>query len=132
MLAHLGLFLMWQPLWRHDLRIGIRSSLTFVAVGAILTVWLDWWSISFWLVLLMGMVGGRVSVRPAERAAYMIVLLFLICELLIGVVPPMFAVRTLSTVVTASFSYGLLIIPVPIARWAYTVASKPRTLLIRA
>ena len=93
MLAHLGLFLIWQPLWRRDLRLRWRNALTFILATGVFTLWLDWWPVGFWLVLLIGIVGGRVNERPADRAASMITLLFLVCELLIGVVPSMFSVR---------------------------------------
>ncbi|HSS66656.1 MAG TPA: hypothetical protein VLS27_19660, partial [Gammaproteobacteria bacterium] len=32
MLAHLGLFLLWQPMWSRDRRLGIQGTLVFVLV----------------------------------------------------------------------------------------------------
>ena len=80
MLAHLGLFLIWQPLWRRDERLTPAAALTFVALTIGFVAWLNWWTTAFWVLLLTGLVGGRRSTTRADRYAHMIALLFLVIQ----------------------------------------------------
>ena len=93
MLAHLGLFLMWQPLWNSELRLKWSSGLVFVLAAIAFVVWLDWWLMTFWLLMLTGIVGGRMTLGRTDRIAHLGTLLFLIIELLIACVPMMFDVK---------------------------------------
>ena len=111
MLAHLGIFLIWQPMWSREQRLDWDRLLIFSLVIVAFGVWLNWWLIAFWLVLLIGLVGGRVNIRRADRTAYMIAGLFLVFELLIGVVPPMFAVSAFSPELARPLGYALLAFP---------------------
>lgn len=111
MLAHLGLFLIWQPVWRKDERLALLGSLVFILATAAFVLWLNWWLMAFWLLLLTGVVGGRITRGGTEHYAYLFTLLFLVCELLIGCIPPMFDVHSLSSEVSNLFKYGLLVLP---------------------
>ncbi len=93
MLAHLGLFLLWQPLWQKDRRVDSRSALAFLVLTFAVVYWLNWWFIFLWLVLLIGLIGGRVFVESRERYASLLALAVVICELLIGCLTPMFGIR---------------------------------------
>src|SRR5665647_1580005 len=62
LLAHLGLFLLWQPLWRGEHEVG-RGAFAFIILAALVAIfWLSWWAIAFWLTGLFGLVGARVFV----------------------------------------------------------------------
>ncbi len=111
LLAHLGLFLIWQPVWRRDQRLEWRGSLNLILPTLGFIYWLNWSLVSFWVLLLIGIVGGRVTVVRAERNAYMIALIFLVSELLIGCLPAMFSIYSLATEVQVLFGYGLFILP---------------------
>ena len=92
LLAHLGLFLLWQPLWRGEHEVGYRG-LIFIALAAALAVfWLSWWAIAFWLTGLFGLVGSRVfSFRDRwTRLLYLSVMAYLLAVLLLWVVPHLF------------------------------------------
>ena len=52
MLAHLGLFLLWQPLWNSELRLKWSSGLIFLLAAIAFVVWLNWWLMTFWLLSL--------------------------------------------------------------------------------
>ena len=111
MLAHLGLFLMWQPLWNSELRLKWSSGLIFVLAAVAFVVWLDWWLMTFWVLMLTGIVGGRMTMGRADRMAHLVALLFLITELLIACVPMMFDVKQPKG--TFQFlGYGLLLLPI--------------------
>ncbi len=111
LLAHLGLFLIWQPVWRRDQRLEWQGSLNLILPTLAFIYWLNWPLVTFWVLLLTGIVGGRVTAARAERNAYMIALIFLVSELLIGCLPPMFSIYSLATEVQVFFGYALFVLP---------------------
>jgi signal transduction histidine kinase len=111
-LAHLGLFLLWQPLWSRDRRLELPAAGVFIAVAVAFVAFLSWGLMTFWLLLLTGFVGGRVTVGARERSAYLIGLVFVVSEVLIGCIPPMFHVQSLSGEFQQMFRFGLLAVPV--------------------
>jgi signal transduction histidine kinase len=92
LLAHLGLFLLWQPLWRGESRVG-TGALAFIAItaGAAL-FWLSWWTVAFWLTGLFGLVGARIFVfqNRLARWLYLTVMIYLLAVLLLWVLPNLF------------------------------------------
>jgi signal transduction histidine kinase len=84
MLAHLGLFLIWQPVWRADEKLRWYNGLIFILLTLAFVSWLNPWLIYGWLILLIGFVGGRVLTDKHERTTYMVVLFFLVLELLLS------------------------------------------------
>jgi signal transduction histidine kinase len=110
-LAHLGLFLIWQPIWSRRLRLSWSGAAIFLPAMAAFILWLNWWVMSFWLLLLIGLIGGRITVGRAERYAYLMALLFLVSDLFLGSIPRMFAVTSLGSEVKTLFGYGLLLVP---------------------
>ena len=67
MLAHLGLFLLWQPLWSRERRLDLVSGVIAVVGVAVFIYWLNWVLVTFWLLLLTGFVGvgGGFLIVPA-------------------------------------------------------------------
>lgn len=89
MMVHYGLFLLWQPIWRGEQRLGWLAGLLFVACGGFLLLWLSWWLLAIWLAGLIGLLGGRVfsSRARGERWAYLVAVGYLLTMLLIWVEP---------------------------------------------
>src|SRR3977135_4275331 len=93
MLAHFGLFMLWQPFMRGEHR------LTSVQVAAIATIalgtlyFLNWWLLALWVSILAGIVGGKVFLFQARwlRRFYLVVLLYVVSLLLIWIVPNPFS-----------------------------------------
>ncbi len=110
LLIHFGMFLIWQPILKENQDITWAKSLLFIAFTLILVYWVNWISITLWLVLLIGFVGGRVTTRRHERNVYMFVMAFLIFELLISVVPQMFSLSLNKTIYNA-YLIGMPFIP---------------------
>jgi hypothetical protein len=110
MLAHLGLFLLWQPVWHSDQKLQWYNSLLFVLLTIAFVAWINWWLVAGWLILLTGFVGGRIAVQIGERAVYILVLIFLISELIITCAINLFPVR-ISVYVVDSFETLHLILP---------------------
>ena len=96
LLAHLGLFLLWQPLWRGERQVG-RGGLAFIIMASVVAVfWLNWWVIAFWLTGLFGLVGARVFAFRDRwtRLLYLSVMAYLLAALLLWVVPHLFVAQT--------------------------------------
>jgi signal transduction histidine kinase len=96
LLAHLGLFLLWQPLWRGEREVG-RGALAFIILASIVAMfWLSWWAVAFWLTGLFGLVGARVFVFRDRwsRLLYLSLIVYLLAVLLFWVVPNMFSAQS--------------------------------------
>jgi signal transduction histidine kinase len=96
LLAHLGLFLLWQPLWRGEHEVG-RGALAFIIVASVVAMfWLSWWAIAFWLTGLFGLVGARVFVFRDRwsRLLYLSLIVYLLAVLLLWVVPNIFKAQS--------------------------------------
>lgn len=87
MLSHLGMFLIWQPVWRSDERLSIDNTLLFFIFTLAFTYWLNYWLLFAWLILLIGFISGRVAFDKNERISLLIALSFLVLQLLFGCVP---------------------------------------------
>lgn len=95
-LAHLGIFLIWQPLWRGEREVG-RGALAFIILAAAVAMfWLNWWVVAFWLTGLFGLVGGRVLAFRTRwaRLLNLAVMAYLLAVLLLWAVPHLFAVQS--------------------------------------
>ena len=110
LLVHFGMFIIWQPVLKGDRQISWGRSLLFLAFTFAMVYWINWISITIWLVLLIGFVGGRVTTRRFERNVYMLVMAFLIFELLISAIPQMFSLQ-LNKTVFSIFQIGLPLLP---------------------
>ncbi len=93
MLSHLGLFLLWQPVWRGDEKLSIENTILFIVFTLALTIWLNLWLLFAWLILLIGFIGGRVTLDNNERFIYVTALGFLVLELLFACVPDLANVK---------------------------------------
>jgi hypothetical protein len=89
LLAHLGLLLLWQPFLRAEQRVSPTQGLilSLVAVGLMLR--LDWWLLAFWVVIIAGLVGGKVYQHHAkwQRRGYLVMLAYLLALLAIVILP---------------------------------------------
>lgn len=109
-LAHIGLFLIWQPIWRGDQRLNWQNTLVFVILMGGFIIWLDWWLLTGWLILLIGLTGGRLPQSSQERNINLIILFFLFIELLIGCASHLFTIR-LDPLLISLFNSGLFLLP---------------------
>ncbi|HZO04003.1 MAG TPA: ATP-binding protein [Burkholderiales bacterium] len=90
LLAHLGLLLLWQPFLRADeQRVSLVQGLIIALAASAVMLWLDWWLLAFWVVVLAGLVGGKVYQQHArwQRRCYLVVLFYLLALLAIAILP---------------------------------------------
>lgn len=109
LLAHLGLLLLWQPFLRGEQRVSLTQGviLALVATGVMLR--LDWWFLAFWVVVLAGLVGGKVYQQHArwQRRAYLVVLAYLLALLAVAILPEIAPRREIDADVRAYAEYVL-------------------------
>ena len=89
LLAHLGLLLLWQPLKRAEERLSAIQGTVVLLVAVVVVLRLDWWLLAFWVVVLAGLVGGKVFQQHAkwQRRCYLVVLAYLLALLAIAILP---------------------------------------------
>jgi hypothetical protein len=121
LLTHLGLFLLWQPLWRGEHEVSLGSSIAIVCASGIGLFWLNWWMLAFWVSGLFALVGGRVFAFRARwtRVLYLAVMAYLLATLLFWVAPHLFELRDITESVEKLMGValpvllaGMLLLPV--------------------
>jgi signal transduction histidine kinase len=109
LLAHLGLLLLWQPFLRAEQRVSLTQGaiLALLAVGVMLA--LDWWLLAFWVVVLAGLVGGKVYQQDArwQRRCYLVVLVYLLALLAIVILPEIAPMREIAPEIRAGAEFML-------------------------
>jgi len=109
LLVHLGLFLLWQPLWRGESQLRLSGAAFIIAMSLSALFWLNWWILAFWESVLFALVGGRVFSFYArwQRRYYLLVMAYLLAILLLEVAPRLFGLPTLGEVIDTIMAYGL-------------------------
>jgi signal transduction histidine kinase len=116
LLAHFGLFLAWQPVWRGERNIESRYAVLVVVVGFVFSAWNNWWLMAVWLAVLFGLIGGSVPgiADRRQRTVSMLAALYLLSVLLIWVVPHLFVGQVFEGALTFLVQYGLPVLPLAI------------------
>ena len=116
LLAHYGLFLLWQPFWGGDKNLNAASAALVLLGGASLVTWGSWWPVALWLAVLIGLVGGNVSAVQSKRQRwiYLLAVFYLLAALLLWVVPHVFRTLQRGILGTYLIPYGLAVLPVAI------------------
>ncbi len=128
LLAHLGLFLIWQPLWRGERNVEPRYAFLVVIVGFLLAAWSNWWLMAVWLAVLFGLIGGSVPgiTERRQRLVSLLAAIYLLSMLLIWVVPHLFIGQSLEDALVLLVQYGLPLLPLAIV---LTRVEAPRSVL---
>ena len=89
MMAHLGLFLVWQPFIQAGQRLKVSEVILIVLITVGILAFLNWWMLGLWVVVLAGIVGGKVFLFQARwlRGFYLTVFSYLVALLLLWIVP---------------------------------------------
>ncbi|MDW8467841.1 MAG: hypothetical protein RML56_01315 [Burkholderiales bacterium] len=82
-----------------------------------MTFWLDSWLLVFWIVVLAGLVGGKVFLQPArwQRRWHLLVLVYLLALLAVLALPEIAPGREISREVRSAAELGLPLLFVPLA-----------------
>ena len=117
LLAHLGLLLLWQPFLRGEHQVSLTQGV-FIGLGAVaVMLWAGWWLLAFWVVVLAGLVGGKVFLHQArwQRRCYLVVLVYLLALLAILILPEIAPRREVSSEIRTAAEYGLPLLLVALA-----------------
>ena len=109
LLAHLGLLLLWQPFLRAEQRISATQGAILALVASAVMLRLDWWFLAFWVVVLAGLVGGKVYQQHArwQRRCYLVVLAYLLALLAVAILPEIAPRREMDADIRAYAEYVL-------------------------
>src|SRR5688572_8800282 len=109
LLAHLGLLLLWQPFLRAEQRVSPTQGVILALLASGVMLWLDWWLLAFWVVVLAGLVGGKVYQHHArwQRRCYLVVLVYLLALLAIAILPEIAPRREIDAEIRAYAEYLL-------------------------
>jgi signal transduction histidine kinase len=86
-LLHIGLFLFWQPFIGH--RTQIKTRPTIILILAILgIIYLGGgWAQTIWIVFLIGILSSYRLQNLAEKAVFLVLIIYLLIELFTGLIP---------------------------------------------
>jgi hypothetical protein len=92
LLAHLGLFLLWQPLWRGESKLRPGNIFLIGSASLVALLWLNWWLLAFWVSGLFSLVGGRAFTFHTrwQRWRYLLAMAYLLAVLLLWITPHLF------------------------------------------
>jgi signal transduction histidine kinase len=92
LISHIGLFLLWQPLWRGESNLRPGSIIFIAGASLVAVLWLNWWVLAFWVTGLFSLVGGRVFGFHArwQRWRYLLAMAYLLAVLLFWITPHLF------------------------------------------
>ena len=109
MMAHLGLFLVWQPFIQAGQRLKVSEVVLIVLIAIGILAFLNWWMLGLWVVVLAGIVGGKVFLFQARwlRGFYLTVFSYLVALLLLWIVPSGFPNTRPDEVMHLLVLYGL-------------------------
>ncbi len=109
MVAHVGLFIMWQPFMQGQQRLTAVETVGVALISLAILFLLSWWMLGLWVAVLAGVVGGKVFLFRARwlRLFYLLVLLYLVTLLLVWIVPSGFSTLAGQPEFQALTYYGL-------------------------
>ncbi|MCB1963254.1 MAG: hypothetical protein KDF24_08815 [Rhodocyclaceae bacterium] len=95
LLAHLGMFLMWQPVVRGAYRLGWRDVLFMSMAVVLFVVGMSWGGMAIWMMVLAGVVGGGAFIEHLRRARlpYQLAVAYLVSSLFMLVLPEVVPIK---------------------------------------
>jgi hypothetical protein len=120
LLVHFGLFLMWQPFYAAEREMEPLSIVLLVAITVITLYFLAPWMIVTWLLVLLGILGGRVFTIQASRRNrfYLLAFAYVLALLLLWVVPTLIlGIREMPAQAAAFTRLALPLMLLALALW---------------
>lgn len=116
-LAHYGVFLLWQPFFNGLHRLSKSRALGVLAVGGVLAALNSLWAAALWTVLLAGLMAGvAVGLRSAqERTGMWLGVLYLLLLLFLWLLPQGFGLPMRGARHVSLWRDSLLILPLLMA-----------------
>jgi signal transduction histidine kinase len=118
LLVHFGLFLLWQPFFAAEKELEVFSVILLFAITAATLYYVSGWLVAGWLILLLGILGGRVfTIQAALRNRfYLVAFAYVLTMMLLWTVPVMIL--------------GGRLLPAPVEQFATTILPFSLALLV--
>jgi signal transduction histidine kinase len=89
LLVHFGVFLAWQPFFAAERELDVGAVVLLLAITGVTLWFLAGWMLVTWVVLLLGVLGGRVFTARGEQGNrfYLVAFAYLVAILLLWAVP---------------------------------------------
>lgn len=109
LLAHLGLLLLWQPFVRAEEQVSPAHGFVLALGAFAVMLRLDWWLLAFWVVILAGLVGGKVYQHTArwQRRCYLTVFIYLVSLLAVVILPQIAPRQEIALEIRRAAEYAL-------------------------
>jgi len=109
LLAHLGLFMLWQPLWRSEAQLSRGNAALIFLLSLSALFLLNWWVLAFWVSGLFALVGGGVFSFHSrwQRAFYLLLMAYLLAVLLLYIAPHLFGLPEFQEITNNLLEIGL-------------------------
>jgi signal transduction histidine kinase len=110
LLVHFGFFLLWQPFIAADRELEVFSGVLLLVITAVTIYFLAGWMIVAWLMILLGILGGRVfTAQAAQRNRfYLVAFAYVVAVLLLRAVPALLLSEPSIPEPVAQFSFVFL------------------------
>lgn len=115
LICHFMLMILWQPLWGRREPLNPKDMLLLSMAIITFIIFVNNWLIAIWQIMLIGLLGGRDLVKPKDRFANMLAIIFLVINLFIinfyQLVLPENSISYWGEIDDFYIKYGLLLIP---------------------
>lgn len=110
LVAHIGLFILWQPFVQAEQRLNYRHFAVVLALVGAAIIWLTWGTLAIWVMFIAGIIGGKVFFFGARwsKVFYLIALAYLVTILVTFIIPHLIPDQSANREVFAALaSYAL-------------------------
>lgn len=109
MVAHFGLFMLWQPFLRAQQQLRVAQAVVIALVALALVVFFDWAVLGLWVALLAAVIGGKVFLFRArwQRLFHLATFFYLATLFLVWIVPNGFGMGMVEPALATLVRYGL-------------------------
>ncbi len=108
LIIHFGLFLLWQPVLKQQQTFSLKDLAILLAFLAGFLIWFNLWTATFWMLLLMSLLTGRIFARGLKRASYGLAVVILFMQITLIITPELFNLVVLGTTVSNAVQGSLI------------------------
>ena len=108
LIIHFGFFLLWQPILAQQESFSFRNLLVLTVFLAGFLIWFNLWVATFWILLLMSLLTGRIFARGLRRAIYGVAVIILFLEITLVITPHLFQLKALGPELETVLQSGMI------------------------
>ena len=108
LIIHFGFFLLWQPILAQQESFSFRNLMVLTVFLAGFLIWFNLWVATFWILLLMSLLTGRIFARGLRRAIYGVAVIILFLEITLVITPHLFQLKALGPELETVLQSGMI------------------------